>query len=103
MDNLFNSIQDEDSINFKENKYKYSSCSLPKSIISISESTNSTRFETFTKKNVKRVSFNQNVTVINIKSHKKDTRKNNYQKYTPIFEEDFNEDNNQKCANCNIF
>ena len=103
MDILFNDIQDEDSINFKENKYKYSSCILPKSIISTSESSDSTRFETFTIKNVKRVSFNQNVTVINIKSHKKDTRKHNHQKYTSIFEEDFNEDKNQKCVNCNIF
>ena len=101
MDSKINLSSDIDTI--KNNNYKYPSSDLPKSVISMSESTDSTMFETYRRKSAKRVTFNRNVTIINIQSHKKDTRKHNYQKYTSIFEEDFNEDKNQNCVNCNIF
>ena len=86
--------------------YKYSNNSIPKSSIEQEEadSPNSTRYETKTKSNrkiKKTVEFNQNVTVINIQSYKKEMRKNYYKNYPNIFDEDFNDD--MKCINCNIF
>ena len=99
MDNTYRENNEDGPFSIMENTY------TPKSSISISESPNSTRFETFyhTQKRKKRVQFNQNVTVVNIQSHKKTMRKQNYQKYTSVFEEDFNEDHNKNCVNCTIF
>ena len=105
MKNKYKDNNEDGPLSIMENTYRYPSCDTPKSSISISESPNSTRFETYyrTQKRKKRVQFNQNVTVVNIQSHKKTMRKHNYQKYTSVFEEDFNEDHNQKCVNCTIF
>ena len=94
---------EEGPISIMENMYKFPSCDTPKLCISISESPYSTRFETNSSKKTKRVQFNRNVTVINIQSHKKTIRKHNYQRYTPVFEEDFNEEKKKNCVNCNIF
>ena len=94
---------EEGPISIMENMYKFPSCNNPKSSISISESPYSTRFETCSSKKVKRVQFNKNVTVINIQSHKRAIRKHNYQRYTPVFEEDFNEEKKKNCVNCNVF
>ena len=96
--------QKPEQINNEENVYKYPSSDFPKLSISPSESSISTRFSTSSnKKNMKRVTFNRNVTVVNIQSHKKYLRKNNYQKPPSVFEDDFIEDNNEKCRNCEIF
>ena len=105
MDNTYRENKEDGPFSIMENIYRYPSCDTPKSSISISESSNSRRFETFyhTQKKKKRVQFNQNVTVVNIQSHKRTMRKQNYQKYTSAFEEDFNEDHNQNCVNCIIF
>ena len=84
-----------------ENNYKFPSCDQPKLTISISESNYSTRFESLSSKQVKRVRFNPNVSVVNIKSHKRYLRKkNNPKNYA---EEEFNEDENKNCINCEIF
>ena len=99
----FKESHEEGPVSIIENIYKYPSCEIPKSSISISESSNSTRFDSFSRKKVKRVKFNQNVTVVNIQSHKKDIRKQNYQKYTSVFEEDFNDEKNKNCLNCILF
>ena len=105
MHNAYKENTEDGPFSIMENTYRYPSCDTPKSSISISESPNSTRYDTFyqTQKRKKRVQFNQNVTVVNIQSHKKTMRKHNYQKYTSVFEKDFNEDHNQKCVNCAIF
>ena len=103
MDINFKESHEEGPVSIIENIYKYPSCETPKSSISISESSNSTRFDSFSSKKKKRVKFNQNVTVVNIQSHKKDIRKQNYQKYTSVFEEDFNDEKNKNCLNCILF
>ena len=105
MDNTYRENKEDGPFSIMENIYRYPSCDTPKSSISISDSPNSTRFKTFyhTQKKKKRVQFNQNVTIVNIQSHKRTMRKQNYQKYSTIFEEDFNEDHNKKCINCIIF
>ena len=96
MDIQFNNYESEE-----RSIYKSPSCELPK--LTISESANSTRYESnqrnSNRKN-KKVSFNKNVSVVNIQSHKKYLR-GQYNKKA-YFEEDFN-DNNQNCVNCNIF
>ena len=86
--------------------YKYSNNSIPKSNIEQeeAESPNSTRYETKQKSNnkiKKKVKFNQNVTVINIQSYKKEIRKNYIRNNPNFFDEDFNDE--MKCINCNIF
>ena len=97
-------IQEQEPKSIVENNiYKYPSCGLPKLTIGFSESSNSTRFESNSCKNVKRVSFNNNVTVVNIQSHKKYLRTQNNQKFPSVFEEDFKDENKQKCVNCEIF
>ena len=105
MDNTYKENTEDGPLSIMENTYRCPSCDTPKSSISISESPNSTRYETFyhSQKRIKRVQFNQNVTVVNIQSHKKAMRKQNYQKYTSVFDEDFKEDHKQKCVNCAIF
>ena len=103
MDINFKEPHEEGPVSIIENIYRYPSCETPKSSISISESLNSTRFDSFSRKKVKRVKFNKNVTVVNIQSHKKDIRKQNYQKYTSVFEEDFNDEKNKNCLNCILF
>ena len=103
MDINFKESHEEGPVSIIENIYKYPSCETPKFLISISESSNSTRFDSFSSKKKKRVKFNQNVTVVNIQSHKKDIRKQNYQKYTSVFEEDFNDEKNKNCLNCILF
>ena len=86
--------------------YKYSNNNIPKSSIEQeeTESPNSTRYETKPKSNrkiKKKVEFNQNVTVINIQSYKKEMRKNLYKNYQNFLDEDFNDE--MKCVECNIF
>ena len=101
----FKEIKEDGPLSIMCNTYRYPSHDTPKSSISISESLNSTRYETLshTQRGKKRVQFNRNVTVVNIQSHKKAMRKHNYQKYTSVFEEDFNEEHKQNCVNCTIF
>ena len=83
-----------------EYSYKYPTCEFPKSFIDDTNSRNSTRFETKNKSNkIKKVQFNKNVTVINIKSYKKEIKKNNHR----TFEDDVNYENQMKCVNCNIY
>ena len=105
MNNTYREYSEDGPFSIMENTYGCPSCDTPKSSISISESPYSTRFETFhhTQKKKKRVQFDKNVTVVNIQSHKRTMRKQNYQKYTSVFEEDFNEDHNPRCVNCTIF
>ena len=96
-------LNEDQILNSEDNIYKYQSSDLPKLTISMSESSKSTRFDSYSRKKNKRVTFNRNVTVVNIQSHKKDLRKQYKQNLHSVFDEDFNEDKNQKCANCEIF
>ena len=102
MDIKLKEFQRQDSIKSSDNISKYSINDLPK--LTISESSNSTRYDSYLKKIPKRVFFNRTVTVINIQSHKKYLRKQNHEiTSSGIEEEDFNEENNTNCVNCNIF
>ena len=103
MDTNLKEIPKQDSCNSLDSFYKFSNSSndLPK--LTISESSNSTRYDSYRKKIPKRVSFNKNVTVVNIQSHKKYLRKQNHQTFSSGFEEDFNDENNKNCVNCTIF
>lgn len=103
MNKNFKEIQEQELINSPNYIYKYPSSELPKLIISNSESSNSTRFESSSRKMPKRVVFNNRVSVVNIQSHKKYLRKQNHHSSSSGFEEDFYDDNNQNCVNCIIF
>ena len=103
MDNIYRESDEEGPRSIIENIYKCPNYETPKSSKYISESSNSTRFDSFSRKKPKKVKFNQNITVINIQSYKKDIRKQNYQKYTSVFEEDFNDEKNKNCLNCILF
>ena len=97
-------LKEKEHINSPQNYiYKCPSCELPKLIISNSESSNSTRFDTSSRKIPKRVAFNNRVTVVNIQSHKKYLRKQNRHSSSSVFEEEFYNDNSQNCVNCIIF
>ena len=91
--------KEKEPLSSMENIYKYPSCDKPKLTISISESNGSTRFESLSNKHVKRVRFNQNVTIVNIQNHKKYLRKLNNPKQ--FLEEEFYEEDENK--NCVIF
>ena len=103
-----NSIINRNTLNKIEENYKYPSSDLPKFLIEETNSNYSTRFESKNKsdkkiKIKKRVEFNKNVTVVNIKSYKKKKKKNFYMNQTSIFDDEFHDDNKMKCVNCNIF
>ena len=104
MDIQLKENQKPEPINNEDDAYRYPSTDIPKLEISRSISSLSTRFSSDSrKKSKKRVTFNRNVTVVNIQSYKKSLRKNNYQKPPSVFEDDFNEDRNEKCRDCEIF
>ena len=91
-----------------ENLYKFSSNEFPKSTMDDMYSRYSTRFETKNKSDSntiikKQVTFNKNVTVINIQSYKKEMKKNHYKNDSNIFDDEINSDDRMKCVNCNIF
>ena len=103
-----NSISNRYPLNTIEDNYKYPSSEFPKFMIEETDSRFSTRFESKNKsdkkiKIKKRVEFNKNVTVVNIKSYKKEMKKNFYMNQTSIFGDEFNDDNKMKCVNCSIF
>ena len=64
-----------------------------------SETIDYTRYNTFSKNRDKKVTFNNNVTIVNIQSHKKYVKNQSYS----MIEEDFNEEKDKKCVNCNTF
>ena len=101
MDIKLKEFQRQDSINSSDSISKYSYNDLPK--LTISESSNSTRYDSYSRKIHKKVSFNRNVTVVNIQSYKKYLRKQNHETFSSGFEEDFNDENNKNCVNCTIF
>ncbi len=103
-----NSISNRYPLNTIEDNYKYPSSEFPKFMIEETDSRFSTRFESKNKsdkkiKIKKRVEFNKNVTVVNIKSYKKEMKKNFYMNQANIFDDEFHEDHKMKCVNCNIF
>ena len=84
-----------------ENFYKFSSNGFPKSTMDDMYSRYSTRFETKNKSDSntiikKQVTFNKNVTVINIQSYKKEMKKNFYRNQPGIFNEEFIKENKMK-------
>ena len=101
-------IQLKEPISNMDDKYKFPSCDLPRSYITFSDSSQNLvsldEYKTsFSSKKVKKVKFNQNVTVINIQSYKNKKTQDNEKKPT-IFDEDFNKDKIQKqCSNCSVF
>ena len=103
-----NSIINRNTLNKIEENYKYPSSELPKFLIEETNSNYSTRFESKNKsdkkiKIKKRVEFNKNVTVVNIKSYKKEMKKNFHMNQTSIFDDESHDDNKMKCVNCSIF
>ena len=103
-----NSISNRYPLNTIEDNYKYPSSEFPRFMIEETDSRFSTRFESKNKsdkkiKIKKRVEFNKNVTVVNIKSYKKEMKKNFYMNQTSIFDDEFHDDNKMKCVNCSIF
>ncbi len=102
MDIKLKEIERQESIKSLDNINKSFGNDLPKISISTSQSSNSTRYDSYSRKIPKRVTFNRNVTVVNIQSYKKYLRKPNHQTISSGFEEDF-EDHNHNCVNCEIF
>ena len=109
--------KNNDDINIKNNKYplsviesndyKYPSLSenYPKSYMSMIDSSNSTRYDTYKNSSArikKKVEFHNYVKVINVKSYKKENRKNNYQNFSNNSDDDDIISEN-KCINCIIF
>ncbi len=85
--------------------FKYPSCDYSRNIIINSEEPiNQSIFNTFSKKRNKKVTFEDNVTIINIQSHKKSNRINFNNDLKAKIEEDFKEEekNQKACANCII-
>jgi hypothetical protein len=85
--------------------YKYPSCDFPSTLVFNSEeSKKQALFNTFSKKR-KRVTFTDNVTIINIPSHKKKIRKQNNNNLKEKIEQDFKEEEDRKkaCVNCIVF
>ena len=94
-------------INLREGAdYKFPSCDFPRTMEFNSEEINVNKkpfFNTYSEKKIKKVSFVEDVTIINIQSYKKKTVKKKKNKNNSINEEDFNEDtNNKNCVNCSI-
>ena len=103
MEKTTKNINEEEPLSIIDDFYRFPSCEFPRSIVNNSESIDYTRFNSCTKGKNKRVRFNQNVTIVNIQSHKKLVKSQNYQNIHSIIEEDFNEEKDKKCVNCNIF
>ena len=103
MDKKNKRINAQEPISIMKNIYNCPSSDYPKLSITDSQNSDSTRSETYSKKKYKKVTFNQNVSVINIPRHKKGIRKQKNQKYNSVFEEDFKEEEKKNCVNCNIF
>ena len=103
MDKKIRRINTQEPISIMENMYHCPSSDFPKLSIRDSQASDLTRSETYSKKKYKRVSFNQNVYVINISRHKRGIRMEKNQKYNSVFEEDFKEEKKKNCVNCNIF
>ena len=94
----------KESLILTEDNNKSPSCDLPRLAISISEPPNNLKMKSLSKKNVKRVTFSQNVTIVNIPSHKKNVRKKYFEKKKTIFDNVNIEDSKeQRCVDCNIF
>ncbi len=86
--------------------YKYPSCEFPRTLMFNSEeSVDRSIFNTFSKKRNKKVKFNDNVTIINIQSHKKKIRKQNNKNLKEKIEQDFREEEERRkaCADCIVF
>ena len=69
------------------------------------DSSNSTRYDTYKNSSArikKKVEFYNHVQVINVKSYKKENRKNNYQNFSNNSDDDVIINEN-KCVNCIIF
>ena len=97
-------INNEEPISIiDEDYYKYPSCDYPRNKIAYYESNDYTRFNSVRREGNKRVKFNNNVTIVNIQSHKNTIKNQNY--LNSIIDEDFNEEKEKKkkCVNCNIF
>ena len=103
MENNTKQINDEEPISIIDDNYRFPSCEYPRKMESNSETIDYTRYNTFSKNRDKKVTFNNNVTIVNIQSHKKMVKQQSYQNYDSTGEEDFNEEKEKKCANCNIF
>ena len=102
-------IQSKEPISNMNDIYRFPSCDLPRSYISFTDSSKNLvslgefNKTSFSSKKVKKVKFNQNVTVINIQSFKNKKNKD-YQNKPSIFDEDYNKDKIKKeCTNCSIF
>ena len=102
MDIKLKKIQSPELLTSADYIYKCPSFDLPKLTISIFESSNSTRFESYSRNSPKKVSFNKNVTIVNIQSYKKCLKKQKIETFPSAFEDDYNDDN-KNCANCEIF
>ena len=98
MENNTKKINVVEPISVIDENYKFPSCEHPRNIPNNSETIDYTRYNSFSKNPNKKVTFNENVTIVNIQSHKKIGIKN-YKK----FEEDFNEEKEKKCIDCVIF
>ena len=95
----------EEPVSIMDN-YKFPSCDYSRNIIMNSEEPiNQSIFNTFSKKREKKVTFEDNVTIINIQSHKKSNRNKFTNNLKAKIEEDFKEEekNQKACANCTIF
>ena len=97
-------INDEEPVSIiDENYYKYPSCEFPRNKVMNYESNDYTRFNSVRREGIKKVTFNNNVTIVNIQSHKNLVKNQNF--LNEIIEEDFKEEKEKKkkCVNCNIF
>ena len=84
--------------------YKYPSCEYVRNTMDNSESVDIERYNSYSKKRIKKnVKFNNTVTINNIQSHKKRLKKLNSEDFNSIVEKDFNEEKDKKCVNCTIF
>ena len=99
MEKVNEKINEEEPLSIMDNYYRFPSCEFPRSMTNNTESIDYTRFNTCSKQRNKKVSFNQNVTIVNIQSHKKYVKNQSYS----MIEEDFNEEKDTKCVNCNTF
>lgn len=104
MEKTTKEINNEEPISIiDEDYYKYPSCDYPRNKVINYESNDYTRFNSVRREGNKKVKFNNNVTIVNIQSHKNMVKKQSY--LNSISDEDFNEEKEKKkkCVNCNIF
>ena len=99
MENKSKQLSDVEPISVMEDDYKFQSCEFPRNIANYSETIDFKRYNSSKNRN-KKVQFNKKVTIVNIQSHKKYSK---MQSYNSNFDEDFNEEKEKKCVNCNIF